>query len=72
MNVYFWKIDIILNCGREITAIYEGEESNSLTVGKTLLEGDSNGIITLGDSSHTSQYFIKRSEIAYMAISVKQ
>lgn len=68
--MYKWKIDITLNCGKEITGTYNGEEENSLDVAKVLFEGRPDDVIDLGDGQRTTQYFIKRSEIACMAISV--
>lgn len=54
-----------------MTCTYDGEEDNSLDVGKTLLQGGPNDIIALGDGKRTTQYFIKKGEIACMAISVR-
>ena len=67
---YKWKITITLKCGKEIVCTYEGEENNSFDVAKSLLQGASNEIIGLGDESQTTQHFIKKGEIAYMAISL--
>ena len=71
MIIHKWNIDITLNCGKEMTCTYDGEEDTSLDVGKTLLQGGSNEIIALGDGKRTTQYFIKKGEIACMAISVR-
>ena len=71
MEKYRWKIDITLSCGKEITGIYNGEENTSMDVGKFLLQGKSDDIFTLGNEKQTAQYFIKRSEVAYMAISLE-
>lgn len=69
--MYKWKIDITLKCGKEITCTYDGKENNSLEVGKTLFQGGSNEIIALGNGEQTTQHFIKKDEIAHMAISAR-
>lgn len=68
--MYKWKIDIVLKCGKEITGTHTGEEENSLDVAKVLFEGRPDDVIDLGDGQRTTQYFIKKGEIACMAISV--
>ena len=67
--MYKWNIDVILNSGKELEMLYEGNEDNSLDVGKKLLEGNPNNIFALCDKTSTKQYFVKIGEVSCMAIS---
>lgn len=65
-----WQIKIILSFGKELTAYYNGSESDSDAVVEKLFVGDINEIISLNNKDNTENIYIKRSEIASMMISV--
>lgn len=70
--MYKWKIEFILKSGKELTAFYENDKDGSFEVGKELLNGKDNDIIgCFNDENKTKQFFIKRSEIASMIVSMK-
>lgn len=71
--MYKWKLDFILKSGKELTAFYENDKDGSLNVGKELLEGEDDVIIgSLNDRNKTQQIFIRRGDIASMAVSIGQ
>lgn len=69
--MYKWKIEIILNSGKEITVYYENKKNGLLDVGKEILEGNVKDIVAFSDKDRMKQIFIKKEEIAYMAVSVE-
>ena len=67
--MYGWKIELTLNSGKELTVYYEGYESNSLNVAKRLLEARDGDIMAFGNKEKTKQFFVRRNEVASMAVS---
>lgn len=67
--MYKWNVEVILNSGKELEMYYEGNENNSLDVGKKLLEGSANNVFALCNKTNTKQFFVKIGEVSCMAIS---
>lgn len=68
-NKYRWKIEIVLNCGKQCTGIYEGEENNSVDVGKKILCGDTNSFNAIQAEENGKHLFIKVGDISAAYIS---
>ena len=67
--MYEWKIDIILNSGKELTVYYEGDEDNSGDVAKKLFTGDMNTLNGFSNKDRTKNIFVKIGEVAAVSIS---
>ena len=64
-----WKIEIILNSGKEITAYYRGEEYTSDAVTRKVFVGNSNNLTGLNNEDGTKNIFVRLGNIEYVAIS---
>jgi hypothetical protein len=67
--MYRWKIEIVLNSGKELTVYYEGIEDNSDAVANTTLTGPPNNLSGFSNEDGTKNVFVKLGEVAYFAIS---
>ena len=67
--MYRWKIEIILNSGKELTVYYEGIESNSDTAANTTLTGSPNNLSGFSNEDGTKNIFVRLGEVAAFAIS---
>lgn len=70
IEMYKWKIEIILKSGKEVTVYYRGNESNSTEVANKVLAGRENEMNGFGNEDGTKNILIKLGEIASAAISV--
>lgn len=67
--MYRWKIEIILNSGKELTVYYEGIENNSDAVATTTLTGPQNNLSGFSNEDGTKNVFVRLGEVASFAIS---
>lgn len=65
-----WKIEIILNCGKEIVGQAELEHNNSLDVAKEILLGNPSDYYAIGSLDHKKHIVVKVSDVSSMSISV--
>lgn len=65
-----WKIEIILNSGKELTVYYKGNETKSGYVANKMLTGSEGTINGFGNEDGTKNIFVKISEIASASISI--
>lgn len=71
IDMYEWKIIIILKSGREVVAYYKSdEEDDSQKVVEKLWFGNSNEVFSLSNGCGTENIFVLRREIATMIISI--
>lgn len=63
-----WKIEIILNSGKELTVYYKGYETNSTDVSKKVLCGGERTFNGFSNEDGTGNVLIKVGEIAAMTI----
>jgi hypothetical protein len=67
--MYAWKIEIILNSGKELTAYDKNDFNNSTDVANKVMAGVNNEIVGLGNKEGTANILVKKSEIAAITIS---
>lgn len=65
-----WKIDIILNSGKELTVYYKGYEDSSGKVADKISVGNLNTINGFSNENGTQNIFVRIGEIAVAAISI--
>jgi hypothetical protein len=63
-----WKIEIILNSGKELTVCYKGYETNSTDVCKKVVCGGENTFNGFSNEDGTGNVLIKVGEISAMTI----
>lgn len=68
--MYRWKIEIILNSGKELTVCYEDVEDNSDAVANKTLTGPPNNLYGFSNEDGTKNVLVKLNEIAAASISV--
>lgn len=68
--MYKWKIEIILNCGKEIVGQVELKHDNSLDVAKEILLGERSDFCAIGSLDHKKHIVVKVSDVSSMSISV--
>lgn len=68
--IYKWKIEIILNCGKEIVGQVELEHDNSLDVAKEILLGKRNDFYAIGSLDRKKQIVVRVCDVSSMAISL--
>ena len=68
--MYKWKIEIILNCGKEIVGKVELKQDNSLDVAKEILLGKCNDWYAIGSLDCKKHIVVRTGDISSMAISV--
>lgn len=69
--MYEWKIDIILNSGKELSVYYKGEEKYSSDVANKFFTGNINTLINgFRNKERTKDIYIKIGEVAAFSISV--
>ena len=69
--MYNWKMEIILNSGKELTVYYRGCENNSDEVARKMLTGNPNNMNGFNNDDGTKNVFVKIGEIASVSISRK-
>ena len=67
---YKWKIEIILNCGKEIVGQFECKHKDSWKVAEELLSGEINKFIAIFDLPKKSHILFKLGDVSSIAISV--
>ena len=67
--MYKWKIEFILNSGKELTVYYAGSENNSTDVAKKMLTGNENTINGFSNEDGTKNIFVNIGEVAAASIS---
>lgn len=67
--MYSWKIELILNSGKELTVYYRGYENNSEAVANKMLTGNLNTINGFSNDDETKSIFVRIGEIASASIS---
>lgn len=67
--MYNWKMEIILNSGKELTVYYRGYENNSDEVARKMLTGNPNAMNGFNNDDGTKNVFVKIGEIASVSIS---
>lgn len=67
--MYKWKIEFILNSGKELTVYYEGTENNTMDVAKKMLAGDKNTLNAFNNKDKTKHIFVRVGEIASASVS---
>lgn len=67
--MYKWKIEFILNSGKELIGYYEGTENNTMDVAKKMLAGDKNTLNGFNNKDKTKHIFVRVGEIASASIS---
>lgn len=70
IEMYKWKIEIVLKSGKEITVYYHGDENNSNDVFGKVLAWPENSLNGFSNEDRTKNVFVKLGEIASAAISV--
>lgn len=65
-----WKIEIVLNSGKELTGYYYGTEENSDTVAHKLLSGDKNSFFGIRGKEAASNLLVKIGEFAAIVVAV--
>lgn len=68
--MYKWKIEIVLNCGKEIVGQVEDEWKTSMDAAQDMLTGNSNDFYAIGSLDHKKQIFFRIGDVSSMAISV--
>lgn len=68
--MYKWKIEIILNCGKEIVGQVELEQANSFDVAKEILLRKSTDFYAIGSLDHKKHIIVRVCDISSMEISV--
>lgn len=68
--MYKWKIEIILNCGKEIVGQFECEHNDSWHAAEKLFGGDINKFTAIYNLDKTAQIFFKLCDVSSMSISV--
>ena len=68
--MYEWKIDIILNSGKELSVYYKGEEKYSYDVANKFFTGNINTLNGFGNKDRTKNIFVRIGEVAAVSISV--
>ena len=63
-----WKIDIILNSGKELTVCYEGPEMNTGAVAEKVLTGSRNSLVGFASEDGAKNVLITVGEIAAASI----
>lgn len=66
-----WKIEIILKSGEHINGYYEGEETDSSSVAKTLLTGSQHTLNSISSSVNSQLWFLV-GEVAACIITVNR
>lgn len=69
--MYSWKLEIILNSGKEITAYGTNEFRYADQAAAAFMSGNQNDIVSLSNKERTANIFVRKSEIAAMTISVE-
>lgn len=67
---YKWKIEIVLNCGKEIVGRAELEHDNSLDVAKEILLGKRNDFYAIGSLDRKKHVVVRVCDVSSMAISL--
>ena len=67
--MYSWKIELILNSGKELTVYYRGYENNFEAVANKMLTGNPNTMNGFNNDDGTKNIFVKIGEIASASIS---
>lgn len=67
--MYNWKMEMILNSGKELTVYYRGYEDNSGEVAHKTLTGNTNTINGFNNDDGTKNVFVRIGEIASVSIS---
>ena len=67
--MYSWKIELILNSGKELTVYYRGYENNSEAVANKMLSGNLNTMNGFNNDDGTKHIFVRIGEIASASIS---
>lgn len=70
IEMYKWKIEIILKSGKEVTVYYRGDENNSNDVSNKVLTGPENSLNGFSNEDRTKNVFVKLGEIAAASISI--
>lgn len=68
--MYKWKIEIILNCGKEIVGRYDCDHKGSFDAAQELLTGNVYDYFAIASLDKSKQIAVKLGDVSYMAISV--
>ena len=70
VDMYKWKIEIILKSGKELTVYDKNELVDSGKVAERFFVGRDDEVVGFGNKDGTKNILVRRSEIAAMSISV--
>lgn len=68
--MYKWKLEIILNSGKELTVYYSGNEDNSAKVAEKILTGNKDDLNGFNNEDGTKHIFVKLGDISAVSISI--
>jgi hypothetical protein len=70
--MYKWKLEIILNSGKEITAYYNGNEMTSTDVMNEVLVKHSCTFYGVSNKNRTAEIYIKIADVLVISISAAE
>jgi hypothetical protein len=68
--MYKWKIEIILNCGKEIVGCDENNYNNSADFAQEIIRFDPDDFYAIGSLDHRKQICFRVGDVSSMSISI--